>query len=92
MLKAFKIYSSCTNKTEMEKFGDSQLRKLLSELAGFNMTKNSSFHYEWQNFVVKIKRRLGLDVFFKLQILDDLRNSSIRRITVNSNMLQKLIK
>jgi hypothetical protein len=83
MLKAFEMYSSCINTTGIEKFGDSELRTLLVELADFNMTKNRSSSYDWQKFVVKIRRRLNVDAFFRLDVLDDLRNSSLKRITVS---------
>ena len=78
------MYSSCINTTAVEQFGDSELRALLVELADFNMTKNrSNTSYDWQTFVVKIKRRLNMDAFFRLQVLDDLRNSSLKRIAVS---------
>ena len=83
MLKAFEMYSSCINTTGIEKFGDSELKTLLVDLADFNITKKrSSSSYDWQKFVVKIRRRLNVDAFFRLDVLDDLRNSSLKRITV----------
>ena len=85
ILTAFEMYSSCMNTTAVEKFGDSELRTLLVELADFNMTKNRSSSYDWQNFVVKMKRRLDVDAFFKLNVYDDLKNTSLRRITVSNS-------
>lgn len=76
------MYSTCMNTKAFEKFDDSELRLLLVQLADFNMTKNRSSHFDWQNFVVKIKRRLNVDTFFKLVVMDDLRDASLRRITV----------
>ena len=69
------------NSTAVEAFGEEELRRLLVQLVDFNITmKRTSF--EWPESVVKIKRRLDLDAFFKLQVWDDLKDSSLRRITV----------
>lgn len=76
------MYSSCMNTTAIEEFGDSELRILLSELGVFNFTKNGV--YRWDDVAVKVKRRLEIDTFFRLKVLDDLRDSSKRRIVVGS--------
>jgi hypothetical protein len=88
------MYSSCINTTAVEISGDSELTKLLVELTDFNITKNRSPSYDWQNFVVKTKRQLNVDAFFKLQVLDDFRNASLQRITVSNstqNMGRKVV-
>lgn len=83
ILKAFEMYSSCMNTTAVERFGHSELRRILRVLADFNITKSNRSSYDWQDFVVKIKRQLNLDTLFKMVVQDDLRDASIRRITVS---------
>ena len=78
------MYSSCMNTTAMETSGDSELKKLLVKLADFNITKNRDSGYNWQNFVVKIKRRIDVDAFFKLVVMDDLYIASVKRIVVSN--------
>lgn len=77
------MYSSCINTTALDSFGDSELRGLLVELVDFNISKNRRSGYDWQNFVVKIKRRTDVDVFFKLSVVDGLRIGSLKRIMVS---------
>ena len=72
------------NTTAMETSGDSELRKLLVKLADFNITKNRGSGYNWQNFVVKIKRRIDVDAFFKLIVMDDPYIASAKRIVVSN--------
>lgn len=68
----------------VETFGDSRLRRLLVEFADFNITKNRGSGYNWQNFVVKVKRRIDVDAFFALIVRDDLNNASLKRIVVSN--------
>ncbi|XP_028391179.1 membrane metallo-endopeptidase-like 1 [Dendronephthya gigantea] len=84
MLKAFEMYSSCMNTTAVERFGDSELRRILRVLADFDNTWNNRSSYDWKDFVVKIKRQLNLDTLFKIVVLDDLRDASIQRITMQA--------
>ena len=77
------MYSSCINTTALDSVGDSKLRELLVELVDFDISKNRRSGYDWQNFVVKIKRRTDVDVFFKLSVVDDLRIGSLKRIMVS---------
>lgn len=79
------------NTSAIEKFGDSELKELYSELGVFNITNDTNNNgIRWDEVVVKVKRRLGLDVFFNLEIKDDLRNSSIQRITVGLLFFQSV--
>ena len=79
VLKAFDMYSSCMNTTPIEQYGDSNLKTLLSELG---VISNEGIGYRWQDVVVKVKKKLGIDTMFKIVVMDDLANSSIRRIVV----------
>lgn len=83
-MKLFQFYSSCKNSKTIDKLGESHVKDLLVELADFDLTKKRNSSYDWPDVVVKIKRQLNIDAFFKLRVLDDLSNPTFKRIVVRN--------